>query len=150
MSATYSVHRTARCPQNPESLKRACNVLQSMDALMGIAFWHLHARGDQRATRHKNSGSAFKGDLATQSDDVRALRDASYSLKHGRLTSGNRVMDSASQVTEGMNVLGFFRPGDRLGGQLVFLELATGRTPARVVISRAYNFLRPFVESLPA
>jgi hypothetical protein len=134
--------------KDPDNLQHACNALQSMDALMGITFWHLHSAGDQRATQH-NDDSAFKNSLAAQSDDVRALRDASFSLKHGRLTRGNRVMDSASKVTSGINVLGFFRLGDRLGGQLVFLELANGKTPARDVIAGAHRFLKPYVDGIP-
>ena len=134
--------------RHPGDLRLACNAILCMDALMGITYWHLHALGDPRATRYHgdNPDSKFRADLVKSRQELRALRDASYSLKHGRLTRGNRVIDSASQVTEGANVLGYFRVGDELGGQLVYLEVKTG---ARDVIASAYQFLKPYVDGLP-
>ena len=87
-----------------------------MDALMGITFWYLHALGDPRATKYRGPkpDSAFKGDLVASCNcsELRALRDTSYSLKHGRLTRPNRIINSASQVTEGANSLGYFQAGE--------------------------------------
>jgi hypothetical protein len=142
-------HNVEKSLKEPGDLRLACNAIMSLDALMGITFWHLHGHGDSRATRHRDNDSAFKGDLAQSSKEIRALRDAAFSLKHGRLTSGSRVMNSASQVTEGPNVLGYFQIGDQLGGGLVFLDLVDCKTPARDVIGGAYDFLKSFVEGLP-
>jgi hypothetical protein len=102
--------------QNPGDLRLACNAILCMDALMGITFWYLHALGDPRATKYRGPkpDSAFKGDLVASSNcsELRALRDTSYSLKHGRLTRPNRIINSASQVTEGANGLGYFQAGE--------------------------------------
>jgi len=122
--------------------------MQSMDALMGIAFWHLHERNDCRATKHRDNDSAFKSDLAVSSQEIRVLTDAAYALKHGRLTRGDRMVRSVSQVTEGPNVVGVFRVGDFVGGNVIYLDLPNGKAAARDIIIEANRFLRQFVDSL--
>jgi hypothetical protein len=144
--------------RHPGDLRFACNAILCMDALMGITYWHLDDLGDPRATKYRNAqqpDSAFRGDLIASSNcaELSALRDASYTLKHGRLisTSQKRVINSASQVAEAANGLGYFRTGtDELGGQLVYLDTTTGaRLAARDVIAGAYRFLKPYVDGLP-
>jgi len=135
--------------KNPQSVRAAANAILTMDALMGICFWHLHAIGDPTATKHKNNDSAFKDELAS-CNAVRVLRDAAFSLKHGKLTGPKpRVMDDAKQMNVRANVLGFFRVGDPLGGGLVYLDLQSGAVAARDVISEGFKFLQAYVAALP-
>ena len=70
----------------PGELRHVCNAFQSMDALMGITFWHRHERHDYRTTMHRDDDSAFKSDLAVSSQEIHVLTNAAYSPKHGRLT----------------------------------------------------------------
>jgi hypothetical protein len=60
------------------------------------------------------------------------------------------MINSASQVTEGANNLGYFQVGDAVNGQLIYLETTTGaRLAARDVIAGAYRFLKTYVDGLP-
>ena len=143
--------------RHPGDLRFACNAILCMDALMGLTYWHLEDLGDPRATKYRNAqqpDSDFRGDLIASSKcaELRGLRDASYTLKHGRLksTRQKRVINSASQVAEAANSLGWFQVGDELNGQLVYWDTTTGaRLAARDVIAGAYRFLKPYVDGLP-
>jgi hypothetical protein len=133
---------------NPDDPRATANAILTMDALSGITFWYLHAKGDVSATKHGSNDSAYKADLANASEAFRVLRDAAFSLKHGKLTSGNRLMDDAGDMIVEPNVLGYFRAGDRLGSALVYFDLSTGRVAARDIIGEAFRFLENLVEGL--
>jgi hypothetical protein len=134
--------------KEPQSARAASNAILSIDALAGITFWYLHDRGDATAIKHGKDDSPYKAKLAVQSPAFRTLRDAAFSLKHGRLMRGTRAISDAKQMTWGANVLGFFRVGDRLGGALFYLELTSGRVAARDVIADANKFMKPLVLGL--
>jgi hypothetical protein len=133
----------------PDSPQAASNAILTIDALAGITFWYLHGKGDTAATMHGCDDSSYKADLAEQSSAFRALRDAAFSLKHGRLTRGRREMSDAKQMTQDVNVLGYFRVGDMLGGSLVYLDLTSGRAAARDLIAEANKFMKMLVAGLP-
>jgi len=63
---------------------------------------------------------------------------------------GDRMVRSISQVTEGPNVVGFFRVGDFVARNLIYLDLRCGKAAARDIVIKAYRFLKQLVESLPA
>jgi hypothetical protein len=110
---------------------------------MGCMFWHLLDAGRLSASNYPREDSSYKDELAAENAPIRALRDAAFALKHGRLTGKKpRVMSDVSQMAVGPNVVGFFRAGDRLQGGLVFLDLETGSVDARTVIANAGNLLK--------
>jgi hypothetical protein len=116
---------------------------------MGCIFWHLRDKGDQSVSKYVDD-SSYKDSLANDCKAIRELRDAAFALKHGRLIRKpeQRVMTEASQMTLGMNSVGFFQAGDSVGSSLVFLDLHTGSIDARTVIGKAGNFLKGVVATV--
>jgi hypothetical protein len=137
--------------ENPQSVRSCTNAILALDALMGCIFWHLMDAGHLTASHYPRHDSTYKDELAAANGSIRSLRDAAFALKHGRLTHKPRVprlMDDASQMTLGPNVIGFFRCCDSVGGSLVFLDLDIGSVDARTMIGDAGNFLKDLVASV--
>jgi hypothetical protein len=132
--------------ENPQSVRSCTNAILTLDALMGCISWYLRDAGRLAASNYPHGDSSYKDELAAGSDPIRALRDAAFALKHGRLTGKKpRVMNDVSQMVVGLNLIGFFQAGDSVGGSLVFLDLETGSIDARTVIADAGNFLKNLV-----
>jgi hypothetical protein len=134
---------------NPGNVRAATNAILALDALVGIAFWYLKDR-DHSSVRSMKRDEKLRDVLAAESENYRTLRDAAFSLKHGRLISSNRIVEDTAQFSTGSNMLGHFQVGDSLGGYLVYLKLSSGALVAtRTIIGAAFAFLKDFVSDLP-
>src|SRR4051812_35543586 len=139
----------------PDNFQAISNAILTMDALVGIMAWHLRDNGDPSLANLPDDkvDAKYRDELADASPAYKALSDASASLKHGRLTRPKappRVMTDPKQMTEDRNTIGYMQTGvDPLGGNLVFLDLTTGRRAARDIIHDAFNALSQRVSKLP-
>jgi hypothetical protein len=118
----------------------ATNAILSLDAFFGQLYVELQSRGAVREPDdHK-----FRDTMAAMNPDYELLRDASFSIKHGKLTGRRaRLISSADQVASRGITLGdgFFLGHDVLGGGAVFIEHDNGTsTRAEFVISRVLSF----------
>ena len=133
---------------DPDDMRAIINAILTIDTLVGI----LHAAGvktgDYRMTGFA-SDDAFRDELARISDSYRVLRDAAFSLKHGELTHKKaRLVRRAAAFQTRLNGFGLMQCGDRVGMDIVIIELDPGPGFVRAsdVVADSYRMLRRIVE----
>ncbi|HCL66961.1 MAG TPA: hypothetical protein DIC56_19415 [Rhizobium sp.] len=129
--------------QADHDYKLAVNAVLSVDATYGILFEQLRDLGHPflhnvaiKSRRWGMQDGDFKEHIAKRSESFRAIRDAAYATKHGRLGSAGRIVRAAEDVASLELVCGLFACGDPLGGSAVFIKLADG------TLERSWSLLR--------
>ncbi len=119
--------------QNDGDYRLAVNAALSLDPAYGIIFEELRENGHQflgkLGCQHSElKDNHFKDHVATLCPEFEVLRDAAYSLKHGKLSARRaRMVYSAQDVASKKLRCGLLSCGDRLGASSVFISLADGK-----------------------
>jgi hypothetical protein len=132
---------------DPDDMRAIVNAILSLDTLAGV----LHATG-VAAGDHRMSGLAtddtFRDMLAGVSDSYRVLRDAAASLKHGELKHRKaRLVRRAAAFQTRLNGFGLMQCGDRLGMNIVVIEIDPGPGFVRAsdIVADSYRMLKRIV-----
>lgn len=133
---------------DPDDMRAIVNAILSLDTLAGI----LHATGAEVGD-HRMAGlatdDAFRDMLAGVSDSYRVLRDAAASLKHGALKHKKaRLVRRAAAFQTRLNGFGLMQCGDRIGMNIVVIELDPGPRFIRAsdVVADSFRMLKRIVE----
>lgn len=138
--------------RHPDNLRALVNAVLSLDALAGIVHAHGRAAGVLAMAKHE-ADDRYRDDLAAVSRSYRVLRDLAAALKHGALESKKaRIVRSGEAVRSVPNGFGLFRCGDRIGGDVLVVELdgAPGYVRASTVVADSYRILKRIVDGGPA
>lgn len=116
--------------QNDGDYRLAVNAALSLDSAYGIIFEELREKnhsflGKLGCKQKEMKDNHFKDHIASLCPEFEILRDAAYSLKHGKLSARRaRMVYSAQDVSSETIVCGLLSCGDRLGATSVFISLA--------------------------
>lgn len=119
--------------QNDGDYRLAVNAALCLDSAYGIIFEELREKnhsflGKLGCKQKELKDNHFKDHVAGLCPEFEILRDAAYSLKHGKLSARRaRMVYSAQDVSNEALVCGLLSSGGRLGASPVFISLADGK-----------------------